>query len=362
MQDQPFHVTSPAPREVWQELLQADANTLVYQTPTWLDCICAMGGYQDASRLYELPSGRRLVLPMARRHLPQPLTTTASLPHGWGMGGLIASGTVQVEDVAAVFADLARGSALRTSIRPNPLTATTWATARPPKAITVPHVTHMLDLEGGFEQVWSNRFKPDTRYGVRKAERTGLVVECDTSGKLVPVFYDLYLRWVDRRAEERRVPLPIARWTGRRREPLRKFQLVAQAFGDACRIWVARLDGQPAAAAIQLVHSAAAIYWRSASDKELAGPTRANDLLQRLMIEDACRAGCRYYHMGESGGVASLMHFKSRFGAREYHYDEYYLERLPISSVQGRLQGLARGLEAQLLRRRSAAPAGLTGE
>jgi hypothetical protein len=329
---------------MWQDLVKSDAKALPSQTPAWLDCICAMGGHEDASRLYETPEGRQLVLPMVRRrHLPAALTTEASLPHAWGIGGLVASGTVHAEEVAAVFADLAGRSVLRIRIRPNPLVAEAWASARPPGVIAIPRLAHVLNLEGGFDRVWAKRFSSNTRRKIRKAERSGLVVECDTSWRLVPVFYDLLQRSFDRWARQQHEPRALARWRGRRRDPLRKFQIIAQMLGDACHIWVAWLDGQPAAA-ILVLQGANAHYTRGAMNKELAGPTFANYLLHQLAIENACRAGCRYYHMGESGSSASLAHFKSRFGARAYPYAEYRLERLPITSVDDRLRGLIKCL------------------
>ncbi len=340
-----LHVTSPVPREVWREVLKSDAGSLVTQTPVWLDCICAMGGYEDASRLYETPEGRQLVLPMVRRkHLPEALTTVASLPYSWGFGGLVAAvEAFQAEEVAAVFADLAGLPFLHASIRPQPLAAETWAAARPPGVITIPRLAHALDLEGGFERVWTKRFASETRSAVRKAERAGLVVECDTSGKLVPVYYDLFRRSVDRWAYQQHEPLLLARWRSQQRDPLRKFQLIARALGEACRIWIAWVNGQPAAA-ILVLQGANAHYTRGAMDKALAGPTRANDLLHRLAIEEACRAGCRYYHMGESGASASLANFKSRFGAIAHPYAEYRLERLPITSIDDRLRRLVKRL------------------
>lgn len=63
------------------------------------------------------------------------------------------------------------------------------------------------------------------------------------------------------------------------------------------------------------------------------GPTRANYLLQRLAIEDACAAGCRHYHMGETGESKPLAQFKTRFGAQPYSYAEYHLERVPLMAV-----------------------------
>jgi hypothetical protein len=83
---------------------------------------------------------------------------------------------------------------------------------------------------------------------------------------------------------------------------------------------------------------------RSVMDKELAAPVCANDLLLSLAIEEACRAGCRYYHLGESGDSAGLHHYKSRFGAVPYAYAEYHSERWPITHLDRRLRGLVKRL------------------
>ena len=90
--------------------------------------------------------------------------------------------------------------------------------------------------------------------------------------------------------------------------------------------------GRPAAA-ILVLQSGNAHYTRGMMDKSLAGPTRANYLLHSLAIEQACDAGCRHYHMGESGSSRSLAQFKTRFGARPRPYAEYHLERLPITTL-----------------------------
>jgi hypothetical protein len=77
-------------------------------------------------------------------------------------------------------------------------------------------------------------------------------------------------------------------------------------------------------------------------DVELAGPTRANYLLHRLAIEDACRAGCRTYHMGETGGSSSLAQFKEALGARPHEYAEYVAEALPLTSIDRGLRTAAK--------------------
>ncbi len=340
--DTKVRVVTPAPRDEWLSLIQASPDALLTQTPAWLDCLCSVGGYEDGSRLYESSDGRKFVLPLARgRRLPSRLATLASLPASWGMGGIVAAGGIRSDDVAAVFADLRARPALRTSIRPNPLCASTWAEARPSEAVGVPRRGHVLDLSGGFSQVWSRRFTGTARTGIRKAERLGVVVERDTSGKLVPVFYDLFQRSLDRWAVRQHEPQWLAHWRGRRRDPIRKFGAIAQKLGNGCRLWVAWVDGRPAAA-ILILQGPNAHYTRGAMDQELAGPARANDLLHRMAIEEACQEGCRYYHMGESGSSESLARFKERFGAQAVDYSEYYLERFPIRDTSVQLRRLVK--------------------
>src|SRR4029450_9359463 len=91
-------------------------------------------------------------------------------------------------------------------------------------------------------------------------------------------------------------------------------------------------EGRPLAAILVLL-GANAHYTRGVMDQDLAGPTRANYLLHRLAIEDACAAGCAHYHMGETGSSESLAQFKTRFGARAHPYAEYHIERVPFTAA-----------------------------
>ena len=93
-QGRPVRVTTPVPAEVWQSVASADPSTMPFQTPIWRDCVCAGGRWRDASRLYELPDGRQLVLMAARRSIPGLPAVEASWPHGWGAGGVLAPGGV----------------------------------------------------------------------------------------------------------------------------------------------------------------------------------------------------------------------------------------------------------------------------
>ena len=222
-------------------------------------------------------------------------------------------------------------------MRPNPLLGEVWAAAQPDGVMAVPRLAHVLDLEGGFQEVWDKRFKTETRTAIRKAEKVGVEVESGNSPHLVAAYYDLFERSLIRWSAQQHEPAFLARWRGHRRDPLKRFQVMADKLGDICRFWVASYKGQPAAAIIVL-YGQNAHYIKGAMDREVASPTRANDLIQRLAIEEACRLGCRYYHMGETGASANLARYKSTFGARPYPYAEYYLGRIPITRIDSFLR------------------------
>ena len=337
-----LNVTTPAPRTAWRELIAADPDVLVMQSPEWVDAICAGGGYVDASRLYETPAGTRLVLPMVRRSIAieTELAPQASMPHAWGMGGLIGGHRAREEELATVIDDLAACSAVRTHIRPNPLHDEMWRHAVELGALTIPRRAHVLDLAAGADGVWK-AMRSEARRGVRKAERSGVEIECDSTGRLVPVFHELLRLSVERWAKQQHEPPALARLRARRRDPLIKFQRMADALGESMQVWVAWKDGAPAASNIVL-RGSNFNDTRGAMNEELARPTSANDLLEWRQIEDACEAGCRWFHLGESGNSRGLAQFKEKWGARPVAYSEYRFERLPLTRTDQLLRTTAK--------------------
>jgi len=340
-----FAVSTPAPAQAWREVLTRARRALPTQTPAWLGCVCAVDGYEDASRLYQTADGRRLVLPLVRRRAVPPLAVRAGLPVGWGPGGLLSDdGPVRPEDVRMVVEDLARRRSLRTLLRPDPAAAAVWEAGMPSGVRRKPCMTQTVPLDGGFDRVWRTRFRPDTRTRVRRAERAGVVVERDDTGRLVPVFHELYASSVARWAGRDGRPLALARWQAARREPERKLRTVAAALGAGCRIYAAFHAGQPVAAIVVLFGSGTAAYWRGAMRSELAGPTCANYLLHRTAIEDAAQAGCTCYLMGESDPGSPLALFKSRFGAVSQHLASYRIEPVPLGALASRARSGVRQL------------------
>lgn len=346
-----MHVSSPAPREVWQKLVDADPDALAFQTPAWMDAICDWSGFEDASRLYEFPDGRQAVLPLVRRRvLQRGPEVRESLPHNWGTGGAVSTSRLRASEAGLVLADLLGSSGLRSAILPSPLLADVWTAAAASKSVRIlPHVAHVLDLTGGPTLIWNRTMSSSTRTKIRRAGRSGLEVEVDRTGALVEDYHALYEKWMAHRARTRGIPLVVVR---RRAEPLTKYRNVARRLGSACTVFCARLGGEPVAGLILLTHGSQAMYWRGASDLGAARSTNVNSLLQWLAIQAACDQGCHSYHMGESGGVQSLQTFKERFGAQPHGYPEIRVERLPATSVELRVDRLKRRVEERLVRRR----------
>ncbi|MEU9040141.1 MULTISPECIES: GNAT family N-acetyltransferase [unclassified Kitasatospora] len=336
-------VTSPAPRELWWELIERDDGALVTQTPTWLDCLCDARPLADASRLYRFDGGRQVLVPLVRRRgWATRMLAEESWP-GWGVGGaVVPDGPPDPQEARLVFEDLADRPALRVAVRFDPRSAAVWNATVPDAFAAFDRTTYLLDLEGGFEEVWAHSFRPQVRRGVRQAERAEVQVEVGRGGRLVPQFRRLHQESVARWAEQQHEPLALARWRHRREEPPRLLEAVAERFGASCAIWLASCGGEPAAAIVVLRHGTHTKYWRGAMDRRLAHPVHANHLLHRLAVEDACAAGSLVYDMGDARPDSSLAAFKQSFGARPVSSPAYYRERLPLTAADRRLRGVVK--------------------
>jgi lipid II:glycine glycyltransferase (peptidoglycan interpeptide bridge formation enzyme) len=222
--------------------------------------------------------------------------------------------------------------ALVRSFWPHPALAAEWASAVPEGTEVAPRRAHLLKLDGGWDSVWSNRFTASRRRGVRHAERSGVTVERGTSGHLLPEFYKLLTLATTRWARMQHEPRWLTLQRLRRRDPLRKFEAIADALGERFRIWLACVDGRPVAG-IVVLQGLNAYYFRGAMDESMKR-YGANNLLMSRSIEDACGAGCQNYYLGDTGWSPSAADFKERFGGLAYDYSQYRLEKLPFSAAE----------------------------
>jgi hypothetical protein len=337
-------VSTAIPAAMWDDIYSSSRDPLPSHSRTWATSISATGQHRNVSRLYTFTDGAKALLPLfssgsAMFHL----NSLYSPPPAWGFGGLLSATPLTHVHIRAVLDDLVLLPALAVHIRPNPLEHEEWSKAVPESWIRIPRLAHVLSLAGGYAHVFSHAFKSDARNRIRKAEKAGLEIVRGNQPGLVAEFQGLLEQSVERWSRRQNEPLWLARWRAARRDPEDKFRTIAAAVGPLFNLWIARLDGKPVAG-ILVLRDRAAHYTRGAMDEQLAGKTYANYLLHAKAIEEACLAGCRYYHMGETGSSASLAQFKSRFGAAEVPYSEFRHERIPITAVDRALRQTAKRL------------------
>jgi hypothetical protein len=348
-------VVSPAPREAWRAALAADPLAVATQTPEWLDCLCRETGRVDASRLYELPDGRRLVLPLVARRVGGVTVTEESFPYGWGYGGVLAPGGPTEADCRVVLADLQRRPVVRAAVVPQSLAGAPWSGAAPSGAVRVPYRAQVVDLSVGYDHLWEKVFKRQVRNSVRKAERFDLDVRRergdDPDGLGVRAFAELYGQQVDRWAAQRGQPRWLAHRVAAAQDRPGQVAAVAAALGEGCVVWSAHHEGRPVAVNVVLQHGRHALGWLSAMDDALARETLATYVLHTRSFEAAAAEGVHSFHMGESDPGSAPEKFKAYFGARPVGYEALRLERLPLTRAD---RGLRRAVAtaSELNRRR----------
>ncbi len=350
-------VVSPAPREVWREVLAADPDAVATQTPEWLDALCAHTGRTDASRLYETDTGRRLVLPLAARTVGGVRVAEESWPYAWGYGGaLVDGGALRPDEAATVLADLHRRRRIRTTITPAPQVAASWEAAAGPAIQRIPHRSQVVDLTRGFDAVWA-RYSKSVRNAVRKAERRGVEVHRDTTGAFLPAFARLYESSVVRWAEQRGQPLPLARALFHLRDRPGQAAAVADALGERCVMWMATWRGEPVAVDLVLTHGRYVHSWMGVNDNALARESRGTRLLDSRVLEDACARGASHLLLGESEPGGTVEAYKRQLGATTVATSALRIEAVPYTPSTD----WARGVVEALLRRRAPGSGGPPG-
>jgi Acetyltransferase (GNAT) domain len=339
-------------RPAWEDLVGQDQNISLSKTPQWADCICNSDRFTDATLLFRGEDGRRLILPRLRN--PTLPGLFSSPPRHWNLGAdasgfLSEGGPVSPRQTSALIQEIRRNPGLRTRVVVGKDDARTWASAAPSTVYSVLRTSHVLDLSEGFSTVWSQRFTSKVRSNSRKAERRGVVVESDSTGRLIPVFDVLYRSSVDRWAQERGYPVTLMRWLAQRQHPLAKFTTVARTLGDRCTVWIAWRQGEPIAGIINLTKGPQVTYWRGAMDKERSRGTGANELLHRCAIETACADERQSYDFGLSQTI-ELRRFKSTFGAVEVPVHIYCFEKLPTAAVEAKCYDAAKQAARAVMR------------
>ena len=337
-------ITGAEARAHWHRIAAAVPQS-VGRLPLWADMLCASGRFTDATRAYRRPDGTVFVLPLVRRRLPPgPLALYESWPWGWDAGvdsaGLVAEGPVTADDVTAVAADLAALPAARVRVQAGLADGDAWAAAALPGWIRGSLTHHLVDLPAGGGPGVVEGLSRNHLRKLRKAERS-FDIECDDTGRLLPVFQTLLQRSIDSWAEQHWLPTPLARRLLLHRDPPGRRTDLVRRLDGGLRVWLATDGGRPVASIVVLSAGPTAVYWGGATDKEAAGNRGAGQLVHVRAMEAAVAEGRAHYDLGTSGSP-DLISFKEGLGARPVEHPSFAVEHVPITSTEARLRGALR--------------------
>jgi CelD/BcsL family acetyltransferase involved in cellulose biosynthesis len=190
-------------------------------------------------------------------------------------------------------------------------------------------VTHIVDLSGGFDVVWRERFDKPRRRRVRRAEEQGVEIRPAAGEEDIHRFVRVY--------RER-----LGTWDSGSGHPERLFfELVGRGAGVRTRLFVAVYGGEVVGGHLNLYHGNSVIAWygmASAGGDEL----NAGTLLYANCIRHACEAGFADYNLGASLGKKSLIEYKQSLGGVAHTY-----RTVRYRGLAGRVAGALRGLRSR---------------
>ncbi len=272
-----------------------------YHCSTWIEALRSIYGHSIGFFTCREGGELRALLPFA--DVPKlGLIHRQSLPFGTYGGPVLATGANA--DLATKLTLALRGSlggrVQRVSLIGVP----------DPDAETLPQEgsglrTQILDLRGGWEDVFAKSFRKERRRQIRKAERSGVTVERSTSETELAEYYEIYLEHA--RDWGLAEPTPLSHLN----------MLVADT--ERVRFWVARHEGEIIGGHLNLHFRGMVIAWNGTARKSKRA-LAPSILLYARNLEQACADGESFYNFGGSGANDPLFEFKAAFGAMPVVY------------------------------------------
>lgn len=188
-----------------------------------------------------------------------------------------------------------------------------------------------LKLSTNPEEVWKKLPKSSVRWGIKKAQNSGLTFRQGNTLREAADFYRLFLAT----RKKRGVP----------GYPLKYFQEILAVFKDKLRIYLADYQGKPVAAIFLLYHKKEVRYaFAGAVHDQQIMPLQPYHLLIWEAIKDACREGYVVFNFGGATLQANdggLYEFKKRWADTITPVSSYYHYPYNFHKIQKENTGLA---------------------
>ena len=324
---------------LWDESIAGYRRRQVFHSQAWLDYLAASRGVQV--RKWAVRCGSRTLGYLCGGQLSKgPFRILGSPLKGWGtnnMGPLLKEDVDLVAYLAAVD-DLARAEGLAVVETEHPDLEAPVMESLGYTASTLWTYRLLLELD---EDAMLKRMSKGRRWGIKKAIKSGLVVEASTSVSLADEYYDLFTQTMKAKglpsSYDCEVPRLLMKHVG--------------AAGSLIGLRVRHPDGQVLAAGLFPFGNGTLYFWGGASvaDRSLC----PNDLLHWHAMCAGARMGLTMYDLSgwgqfkkEFGGELITVnrwhkcYWKSARWARQA-YESFQRRRTRLFSALERLKGTA---------------------
>lgn len=173
--------------------------------------------------------------------------------------------------------------------------------------------THVLNLRGGWDVVWTAKFSNKVRNQCRTAWKQGFAVKTAGSVADFDTYYKIYADST-RRWGYSTPPYPVM-----------LFRALALLNGRGVELKLGLVDGRPVAGILLLHGRRSTLYWSGAMLKEFSSYSVNNGSLE-VAIREACGRGAVNFDFGASGALESVRRFKEQFGAAPIAYQSLDLQ------------------------------------
>ena len=175
---------------------------------------------------------------------------------------------------------------------------------------------YSLDLSVGLDQIWT-KFERDVRKGIRKSQRSGVVVYTTEDLDDLKTFYEL------NGITKKNIGVPAHPWEF--------FKNLFKYLGDYEQLFLAKYEGEIIGGGIREYYGPTVLAGYSASNNDYAKYYPYN-AINWASIQDACQKGYKNYDLGrvsyDNGG---LEFYKSRWGTVETKLFYSYFPRNPVT-------------------------------
>lgn len=319
------YTTRIANRAEWAQLLEAsESDYSLSQTYEFGEAVAnAYDEYSYEPRILELEGGVTLLFPLMRiRRRPGFIRSFEAMPFCLNGSPISVSGALTPEQLSTAVNSL-RADSVRINLGGLDDLASGSTNRRTSlgELRESLYFIQMLNLAGGFDDVWTRCFSGKVRQQCRMAERKG--VEISTSNTLDDFddFYSIYAR-------------ASALW-GYEVPPYPRalFHSLSSLAGSGVELKMAKVEGR-SVAGILLLHGRRTTFgWIGAMLKEYAR-YHLTVALFRSIIGDACRRGMAWYDFGAYGKLDSVRGHKERYGAQEYSRRSFVYTSLSYRGVE----------------------------